>query len=249
MQQSLIARASALSLSSYIPGDLKSDKETAHLVRIGFVQKAIDSALRGNASEWLAAQALTVKGRTCSRDDAGALTHMHAGKACEVVRATKADAYATAFAAVGRPERFPYTGKLTAETARAIAERAAELAAQWSDAFIMVLPLTKAERTQAEKDAAKAEKDAKFAKAAAEWAESQGYVKAADADKGHSINNLTPTALADVVADMVRAGAFNVDNLRVIHGAVAPLVKAADKAAKDAKAADKAAKVPAGADA
>lgn len=201
--------------ASYVRADVTGDKAEHHALRMGHVFAALVTALKGNATPY---------------DQA---TGACAGKT------RNARAYKAAFSAVARPAKFPYSGKCTPEVLAQIEAKASELAIGFSAAFLAVAPIVapvlegealavaelKAEQAKTKREATAKQKALDIAKAA-------GFVPAGEV---RDMVNLTPTALADIVADMLRSGAFTPENARHIADAANAAVKADKQAVKAIK--------------
>lgn len=106
--------------------ELKQQRRTKaedHELRVQIIRRAIEAALKGNASLY----------------DEAAVWQIGTTK--------QAKAYKAAFAQVPRPRKFEvdghaYSGKLTPEIAAAISACADELARDWSGAYLKVFPLS-----------------------------------------------------------------------------------------------------------
>jgi hypothetical protein len=179
--------------------ELSRDKGQFHAIRMTIVTAAIDASLRGNRTQYLQAQALA----------SGAKGNL-------------AKAYRAGFAAVPAPEKFAYSGKLTAAVAEQIATKATELAQAFSDAFVKVAPLTKAEQTEDEKAKAEAAKKAKADKAAIARAEELGYVKPREV----GVSELTEQVVA-----LIAAGQIEGENLALIATACKQVARKAKQTA------------------
>lgn len=188
----------AITLVSFMSAELSRDKGQMHTLRMACVTSALDAGLRGNLTQWLQAQALAVNAK-------GQL----------------AKAYRAAFAAVPAPVKHAYTGKLTAADAAAIATKADEAAAVFSAAFVGVYPLTDAEKTDADKAAAKAKKEAKAKKDAEELMTAAGWAP---------MREVGVSELTDQVVSLIQSGAIGAENLSKLTEACKAAAKAATKA-------------------
>lgn len=204
-----------VTLSLFVSSDVSGSAEGQHEVRKSFVRKALVSALTGNATEY-------INGTTAG-----------------VGKNAKARGYAAAFAAVPQPAKVDYKGKLTQAVREQCEAKADELLAVWSAAFLEKCPLASKVKTEEAKEASKAKREAKEAAEFDTKAQAAGYIKAGEVRK---LSEMTPTALADIVSELAGAGKFTLDDIKVMSAAFAPILKAADKAAKEAKAAKQAAK-------
>lgn len=184
----------SISLVSFVSAEVSRDKGQMHTVRMAVVAKAIDSALRGNRTEYLSAVAFVsgAKGKL-------------------------AKAYRAGFTAVPAPEKFPYSGKLSADVAQAINAKATELAGIFSAAFVAEFPLTDAEQTAEDKAKAKADKAAEFDKKAIARASELGYAVP---------RAMSPSELADAMVQAIKAGQFTGETLATLAQACNEAVKA-----------------------
>lgn len=201
--------------ASYVRADVTGDKAEHHALRMGHVYSAIVTALKGNATPWDQAM--------------GAC----AGKT------RNARAYKAAFSAVARPAKFPYSGKCTPEVLTQIEVKATELGLAFGAAFLSVAPIVAPvlegeEKAAAELKAeqAKNKREATAKQKALDIAKAEGFVPAGEV---RNMTDLTPTALADIVADMLRSGAFTPENARHIADAANAAVKADKQAVKAIK--------------
>lgn len=227
-------KLSKITLAMVVAGML-GDKAQAHAVLCSVLCHAVDSAIRGNATELIAGRIASAGGRIVVQNPDGVWMSVKGSVSVELKgKPSKADALVTAFAAMGDVAKLDYVGKLTAPDAAKIAERAAIHAAAFSAAFIEVMPLETVKLTDEEKAAAKAKKADKADEVGRTWAADHGYSNAAPAS-GHAITGLSPAAIADAVVSMVLAGAFDAANLQVMADAVNPILRSAARAAKDAR--------------
>ena len=198
--------------ASFVRADSTGDKGETHALRMGHVQAAYVVALLGNKTPYMQASGAAV-GKT------------------RIARA-----YREAFKLCPAPEKLEYKGKATPEI-RALADaRALELCGAFSIAFLRVAPIEAPVLTDEEKAAAdakaaaaKAKREATATQKAIDVAQAKGYVPASEI-RAHT--DLTPAALADLVADMIGAGAFTRENVDVIARACALRIKAEKAAAQ-----------------
>lgn len=190
----------AITLQAFVAADLnRKDRNAMHSVRLSVVTAALDAALRGNKTQYM--QAVPAA----------------AGKT------QLAKAYRAAFEAVPAPDKFAYSGKLSAEVAAQIAAEADKLAEVWSAAFVSVFPLSVAEKSEEDKAKAKEEREAKAKAEAIKLAQEMGYVKPQE---------LSAAALADQIVALVQSGQLSGENLAHVAQAVNAAVAADDAARK-----------------
>ena len=191
-----MSKFSMLTLAAFVTSDVANDRTGQHQMRLHMVQSAIDAALRGNATQYDSA-VLAAVGKT-----------------------QKAKAYRAGFDKVPRPVKFPYTGKLTANTAAQIAERADELTADWSEAFLAVMPLERATMPQEKKDELAEKRKAGFEAKAKQWAQDNGFVPHKEVDAmPRELKDFSPTALADVIVSIIHSGQLDTDNVQAVADA------------------------------
>ncbi len=190
------------SLSSFIRADL-GDKPSQHGFRVTAVTAAFAACLSGNATQLRTA--ITV---------------------CTADKSLKGKAYRAAFNAVTEPARIPYKGKMS-ESVRLQCEAEAEaLAEKWSMAFLEVCPLEKPPVNESKAAELKAKREKASKDKALQIAKDEGWIAPENAPKAYPIENLTPTALADIVASMVKAGQFDAANLRAMAGPINEALRA-----------------------
>jgi hypothetical protein len=198
--------------ASYVRADSSGDKGELHAIRMGHVHGAFIVALLGNKTPYMQASGAAV-GKT------------------RVARA-----YREAFKACTAPEKIDYKGKATPEVRAQAAAQALTLCEAFSAAFLSVAPveapvLTGEEKAAADAKAAaaKAKREATATQKALDIAKAKGFVLASET-RAHT--DLTPAALADLVADMIGAGTFTRENVDVIAQACALRIKAEKAAAQ-----------------
>jgi hypothetical protein len=179
-------------LQQFVSADVSNSREGMQVVRMGFVLTAIVHALRGNATDFIAA-ATAANGKN-----------------------QKARAYRAAFAAVPQPAKFPYTGKLSAEVSAQIDAAAQPLADKFAAAFLEVCPLESKVISEEDKAKRAAKADERKKADALALAKTLGMV---DASTVHELSDLSPTALVDAVVNAIAAGQITGDNLKAIQAA------------------------------
>jgi hypothetical protein len=198
---------SQVNLFSFVSAEISRDKSQMHSIRMALVTQALDVAYRGNKSQYLQA-----------------MTYVTSAKG------KLAKAYRAGFSAAPTPDKFAYTGKLTAEVAAKISEAAKAQAAKFHAAFVEVFPLTEAEQSEEEKAKAEAEKQAKADKKAIARAEELGYSKPRE---------LGASELSDMMVQAIKSGQLTGENLARVAQAANEAIKADTEAARIIKAARK----------
>jgi hypothetical protein len=198
--------------SQYISGDF-GNLADRHAIRLSVFNKFVDSALRGNNTQY--------------KDGFTMAQSLTKGKNHKI-----GQAWLAGFQAVGDVNRYSpdqgeqgfndgkgYSGKLSdqPELVKAIAKKAAELTGIFSAAFAAIYPIENpAAKTKEEKEKAKKESDAKREKAFLEMAKEKGFVSLSDpaivnmADispikAAALINDLLPKLSSVMLSDLINA--------------------------------------------